>query len=420
LNNTGQNYGKGTGTADVDVDAKEAWDNGYLGTGIVVAVLDTGIDTQHPGLSGKVNCQANPSPCRDFTGTSIDDLYGHGTWTASLVASGLGDGGIVGAAPGAGLMIGKVLNNSGSGSLFDIAAGIDWAVAGGADIVSMSLGGSCPKAPVFGCNTLQTAVNNAWNAGVLLFAAAGNGGSNSTEYPGAFSNVIAVSAIDANNQLASFTDKGEIAAPGVNVFGAFPHCGGAHFVLQDSPYNKACDYDYGNGTSASTPIAAGVGALVMGEGGLSNAAVRDLLFQTADEVPGTKDGAGRVNACKALGLFGCGNLSPEVAITSPANGAAFPSGASIGFAGTAVDTEDGVLTTDLSWTSNLDGAIGSGGSFVKVLSDGTHTIVTSVSDGAGAVGSATIVVTVGSSGDGGGSGGPPCSKNSRPGCDPNK
>lgn len=301
LNNTGQAYkGSTAGTSDADVDAAEAWAAGAKGAGITIAILDTGYDQSHEDLSGKVDSS------KVFTGeASIQDGHGHGTWTASIAAANTGNTvGVAGAAPDARLIIGKVLDDSGSGSWSEVAEGITWAAGNGAHIISMSLGGKCRGGPFSGCNTLEAAVNDAWDKGVLLVAAAGNGGTSGTEYPGKFANVIAVAATDANDQRAWFSDYGNVAAPGVDILGAFPDCAdGETFALQSN--GLECGYDYGNGTSASTPIVSGIAALVWGaHPGLSNAELRNLLESTVEDLAGDFDGHGRVNACAALNAAG--------------------------------------------------------------------------------------------------------------------
>lgn len=300
LHNTGQAYiGSSAGTADADVDAPEAWAAGASGAGVTIAILDTGYDESHEDVTGKV------AGTHDLTGEGIHDGHGHGTWTASIAAATTNNAaGIAGTAPDASLLIVKVLDNGGSGSWSQVADGITWAAQNGADIISMSLGGKCRGGPFSGCNTLEAAVNFAWQAGALLVAAAGNSGTSGTEYPAKFANVIAVAASDADDQRASFSNYGDVAAPGVNVLGAFPDCdGGETFALQGN--GLECDYDYGSGTSASTPVVAGVAALVWGaHPGLSNAQVRNLLESTAEDLPGDFDGHGRVNACAALNAAG--------------------------------------------------------------------------------------------------------------------
>ena len=113
--------------------------------------------------------------------------------------------------------------------------------------------------------TLETAVNNAWSQGVVLVAAAGNGGNQTKIYPGAYPNVIAVAATDNKDAKASFSTYGaswvDIAAPGVNVYSTFPN----HKFVLGTQNNRSLGYDVGNGTSMSSPIVAATAALVWSE-----------------------------------------------------------------------------------------------------------------------------------------------------------
>ena len=114
-----------------------------------------------------------------------EDYYGHGTHVAGIVAATHNTSGVAGVCPGCTILAGKVLNDSGIGSSSALANGINWAVSNGAKVINMSLA-------VRASRTLETAVNNAWNNGVVLVAAAGNGGNQDKIYPGAYPNVIAV------------------------------------------------------------------------------------------------------------------------------------------------------------------------------------------------------------------------------------
>ncbi|HEX9228576.1 MAG TPA: S8 family serine peptidase, partial [Arthrobacter sp.] len=217
LQNTGQAFTNTAGTlsvaggaADADVDAVEAW-NVTTGSGIKVAVLDSGVASDNADITPKVVARAN------FTnGKAGEDNYGHGTHVAGIVAATKDNtAGVAGVCPGCTILDGKVLNDSGVGSSSSLANGINWAVNNGAKVINMSLG-------VRASRTLETAVNNAWNKGVVLVAAAGNGNNQAKIYPGAYPNVIAVAATDNSDAKASFSTYGaswvDVAAPGVNVY----------------------------------------------------------------------------------------------------------------------------------------------------------------------------------------------------------
>ncbi len=143
----------------------------------MIAVLDTGYDTSREDVAPRVQAS------EDFTGTGIEDGHGHGTWTASLAAAATDNStGMAGSAPEAHLIVGKVLDDAGSGSWSQVAAGIVWATDFGLEhelltVISMSLGGQCQRGRFFFCQTLQEAVEYAPGNGALLVAAAGNSGS---------------------------------------------------------------------------------------------------------------------------------------------------------------------------------------------------------------------------------------------------
>lgn len=237
------------------------------GAGVTVCVVDTGIDQDHPDL------QANLVGGKNFVAkglvvdpTKWDDDNGHGTHVAGTVAALDNTIGVVGVAPQASLLAAKVLNRQGSGYLSDVIAGIDYCVQSGAKVVSMSLGTSSDV------QTMHDAVDAAYASGVLLVAAAGNDYGGAVSYPAAYSSVIAVSATDSNNNLASFSNVGpevELAAPGVSILSTW----------------KGGGYATASGTSMSTPHVSGVVALAMEANPLmTNAEIRALLQSTANDL----------------------------------------------------------------------------------------------------------------------------------------
>jgi thermitase len=299
LQNTGQTFTNTTGSlvvgggkADADVDAVEAW-NVTTGNGIKVAVLDSGVASDNNDITPKVIARANFS-----NGTAGEDNYGHGTHVAGIVAATANNTvGVAGVCPGCSILDGKVLNDSGVGSSSGLANGINWSVSNGAKVINMSLG-------VRASRTLETAVNNAWSQGVVLVGAAGNGGSQTKIYPGAYPNVIAVAATDNTDAKASFSTYGaswvDVAAPGVNVYSTFPN----HPFVLGTQNNRSMGYDVGNGTSMSSPIVAATAALAWSlQPGASNTSIRAKVESTVDRIPGsgTYWAHGRVNACTAVG-----------------------------------------------------------------------------------------------------------------------
>jgi subtilisin len=381
-----------------------------------VAVIDTGVDFQHPDLNvvGGVNCSGG-SPFKRSCSSGGDDDHYHGTHVAGTIAAIDNGEGVVGVAPGARIWAVKVLNSQGSGYSSWIIAGIDW-VAGNAstiEVANMSLGGSGFNQAEY--DAIQGAVNN----GVAFAVAAGNSNADANNYsPAAFNNVLTVSALadfdgapgglgsptcrnDQDDTLADFSNWGsavDIAAPGVCILSTFP--------IEQGSYGTI------SGTSMASPHAAGALALLASGNNPNNATdVFNLYNQvkdagnfnwTDDSGDGIKEplldvsNSSLFNPVLVPGSGGGdpGNNPPSVTITSPVNGASFDSGASISFAGSASDPEDGNLTSSLVWTSNQDGQIGTGGSFSAVLSDGTHTVTATATDSGGASGSASITITV--------------------------
>jgi subtilisin family serine protease len=223
------------------ISAEPAWDITRGDTGVVVAVVDTGVDLDHPDLAGNVIPGYNViSP-----GGLPQDDNGHGTHVTGIVAAITdNDLGVAGVAGSCRIMPVKVLNNAGEGTDYDVATGIQWAADNGARIINMSLGG-----PDYSY-ALAVAVNYAYERNVLIIAAAGNDGLESILYPAALPHVMAVGATDKTDGRASFSNYGDaldIVAPGVNVFSTL--------------WNNS--YTYLSGTSMATPHVAGVAALVL-------------------------------------------------------------------------------------------------------------------------------------------------------------
>lgn len=259
------------------IKAPAAWNCGR-GKGIKVAVLDTGIDYNHPDL--KPNYKLGISFVSGES--SAMDYNSHGTHCAGTIAAAINGTGVVGVAPAAYLYAVKVLSRYGSGAWSNLIAGIDWCVnKKDLDVLSMSLGGaSAPTA-------VETMCNLAWSKGALLVAAAGNNGG-AVGYPAKYKSVIAVSAIDNANNLAPFSSRGpevELCAPGVNVLSTIPGGG----------------YGSKSGTSMACPHVSGTAALAWGSHRYANnVTLRRLLAWTADNlgIPGRDQyfGYGRVDA----------------------------------------------------------------------------------------------------------------------------
>ena len=264
------------------INAPRAWDCSR-GKVIKVAVLDTGIDYEHPDL--KTNYRFGISFVPDESNAM--DYHGHGTHCAGTIAAAINGAGVVGVAPAAYLYGVKVLSRTGAGNWSWLISGIDWCVnKKGINIISMSLGGSgAPQA-------LKAMCDAAFNKGVLLIAAAGNSGpgKNTVGFPAQYDSVVAVSAIDANNVIAPFSSRGpavELCAPGVQVLSTIPSGG----------------YGTMNGTSMACPHVAGAAALAWGAHRYTNnVTIRRLLAWRANNLGNPNRtpeyGFGRVDAEK--------------------------------------------------------------------------------------------------------------------------
>ena len=264
-----------------------AWNTAKSDPSVKVAILDTGIDQDHPDLSGKIVSQQNCT-----TSPTVDDLYGHGTHVAGIAAAATNNGvGVAGLGYNATLMNAKVLGDNGSGYYSWIADCLVWAANNGAKVINMSLGGPSKSL------TLEQAINYAWNKGVAVVAAAGNSGNSSPTYPAYYKNVIAVAATDSNDAKPGWSSFGtwvDVAAPGVNIWSTFPN--------HPNTLGKT-NYDFGSGTSMATPHVAGLAALVWPTPlGGSVSTVRKQIEGTADKITGTGKywTYGRINALRAV------------------------------------------------------------------------------------------------------------------------
>ncbi len=245
------------------VNAPEAWNNS-TGKNVKIAVLDTGISNSHPDLtvSGGINLIGKSK------NNKWNDDNGHGTHVSGIIAARNNNIGVVGVAPDAQLYAVKVLDTYGSGYISDIIEGIDWAVQNKMDVVSMSLGTRIYS------QAFNDTTANAYKAGILLVAAAGNSGDGnlSTDdvlYPAKFDSVIAVSAIDYNNIAPVWSADGseiELVAPGADIYSAW---------LDGSYVNKS-------GTSMAAPFVSGVVALVKSKNlSLTSREIRSVLAYNA-------------------------------------------------------------------------------------------------------------------------------------------
>lgn len=374
-------YGSNQAPAFTLINAPQAWDLSK-GNGIRVCVLDTGVRSDHEdlgsGASGKVKVG------RNFTTAdtaAFADGNGHGTHTAGTVGARSDNSlGVASAGFNCELAIGKVLDDSGSGSTSWIAAGLDWASStSGAKIISMSFGGG-------GTTALRDSVNAAWNNGLLLVAAAGNTNSSTVEFPGGYPNCVSVASTDSSGVRSSFSTYGstvDIAAPGSNITSTYA--------------SSATSYASLSGTSMATPHVAGIAALVWEHSSNpSNALVRLRLETSPTKVVDMPDG-GKIPLLDAFAALKSTAELPVVTVTATdpdaSEDAAEP--------GAFTVKRTGPTTKDLAVAFTVGGTAASGTDYASL---GTSVTIPAGSDTAaitlqpvddGAIeGSETVILTI--------------------------
>ncbi len=297
LFNSGQEIGipgSPHGRDRADIKATSAWDETKGDEGIVIAVIDTGIDLEHPDIRDEIS-----STGRDFVNDDFDatDDNGHGTHVAGIAAASTDNGeGIAGVAWNCRVLPIKSMDEEGSGYYSWIIEGIEWAVDNGADVINLSLGGDVPS------QGLEDAVRYAFQEGVVVVAAAGND-SDSVLYPGAYdAYCLAVAATDYDDLRPDWSNFGpevDVAAPGERILSLVPT-----WFWEPGAF----PYAFGSGTSAATPHAAGLAALIKSiKPWLTVSEIMNVIRYSADDVnsvdyPGNDEyiGYGRINMEKAL------------------------------------------------------------------------------------------------------------------------
>lgn len=227
----------------------------HLPRPVIIAVIDTGIDRTHPALRGQINMRMT------VVEAERGDPQGHGTHTAGLIAS--RDPRAPGICPACRLIDIQAIHASGYGSDSTVARGITGAVAAGASIINLSVGGNADS------DTMHSAIMQARQRDVLVIAAAGNQRHQAT-YPAAYPDVLAVSAIDANNRLALFAQPGDIVAPGVNIINA-------------SPFGTGLSSESGT-SAAAAQVSAAAGLARSLRPDLNATQTRELLLRSATDL----------------------------------------------------------------------------------------------------------------------------------------
>ncbi|WP_044642520.1 S8 family peptidase [Risungbinella massiliensis] len=258
--------------------AHDAW-NYSTGFNLKIAILDTGVQTDHPDLMGKLVTGYNV-----VNGTTdVTDISGHGTHVAGICGAVTNNNlGVAGMAPSASIMPIKVLSDNGMGFVNHIAEGIIYAIEQGCKVINLSLGGP------YNSITLQNAINYAWSRGAVVVAAAGNSGSFAATYPATYPNVISVAATNQFDQRAYFSNFGpwvDVAAPGVDILSTY----------------LASNYAFLSGTSMATPFVSGLAAILLAQG-RDNTNVRAVIQLFADRIAGTGIywQYGRINALRSV------------------------------------------------------------------------------------------------------------------------
>ena len=364
------------------IGAPAAWDVTTGAAAVKIAVVDSGVQANHPDLGGRVLAGY------DFINNDADpsDDNGHGTAVAGVAAAtGNNGSGVAGVAWNVAILPVKVLGADNTGSYSAIASGINYAADQGARIINLSLGGTTSS------RTLQSAVTYAWNKGCVLVAAAGNNGSSAAFYPAAYTQVVAVSALSAGDVLPTWSNYGnyvDISAPGENI--TTTAAGGGYITM--------------SGTSFASPLVTGAAALALSvDPSLTNTAVVSLLTSKSDDLGAAGYdiyyGAGRLNAAKvAAGAVKVPDATaPATAVTNPKNGASIATAKSVAVAVASSDNV-GVTKSELYINGKLVASSASGNlSYAwntSKLARGQYQLQSKAYDAAGnAAASAVVTVT---------------------------
>lgn len=303
LSNTGQRIGNVPGSPQgkesADIHATSAWEEVTGREDVIIGIVDTGIDFDHPELRNKFVSRG-----KDFVNNDDDatDDNGHGTHVASIAAADTDNGiGMAGVAWKCKILPAKAIAKNGVGFYSWIIQAVEWLADNGAHVINFSIGGDASSL------ALEDAVKYAFNKGVFLAAAAGND-SPSVLYPAAYEEYcLAVAATDYNDERPGWSNTGEeidVAAPGERIFGCVPTW---YWSVLYGDFD-ADPYGYGYGTSAAVPYVTGLAALIRSlKPNLKPKDIMNIIRYSADDInhnlyPGKDQfiGYGRINAEKAL------------------------------------------------------------------------------------------------------------------------
>lgn len=361
------------------INLPAAWDITTGSDSVIVAVIDTGVLSTHPDLNDKLTTGAAAGYDYFNNDANPNDDQGHGTFVAGIIAAETNNASWVsGACWSCKIMAIKALGANGTGPTSAVVSGIDHAVAGGAQVINLSLGSSAPDP------AMELAINNAVAADVVVVAASGND-NGPVLYPAVYSNVIAVGANNQAGARASFSNYGlqlDVMAPGEDVWSTVRTSGGGF------------GYGYGSGTSFAAPHVAGVAGLMVSAGITEPSTIASLLRTTATDM-GTAGfdnatGWGRINAAAALD----DSTPPAVSITSPAAGTI---SGTVAFNANASDGS-GIQKVRF-WIGGTYLGYDSAAPYTRTLNttgvlNGKHTLKVQAIDNAGNSAVATRVVTV--------------------------
>ncbi len=346
------------------VNADDVWMQGYQGSGVVVAVLDTGVNYDHNDLDDHMWTHPSyPNHGWDYAYDDNDpmDGDGHGTHCAGTIAGDGTSGSQTGIAPDASIMALKILDDDGGGYESDVWDAIQFSIDNGADVMSMSIGWMHAWNPTR--STWRNTMNNALAAGLIASVAAANSGDEQYQYPipdnvatpgdcpppwlnpdqtlnGGVSDVVCVGATDSSDNIASFSSRGPVTWENISPFSDYAYDPEMGLIRPDvsAPGVNIKSLDYSNnsgyadgwsGTSMATPCNAGIIALMLSKNNnLTPVEISQILEENAVSLPNTNSdknndyGSGRVDALASVNAVTLPNTPPNAAINpNPADGA---------------------------------------------------------------------------------------------------